>query len=588
MAIETTILFDVGVIILSATILAIFAKFLRQPLLAAYILAGIIIGPEILGIVRNTEVIQMFAELGVAFLLFMVGLELDLSRLREVRYVVLGAALAEVMLLFSLGYFAMYFLGFTGFDAIYTGLFLAFSSTAVIVKILADRRDIDTLHGRIVLGILLIQDIIVVLALSVLTTLNDPGITPLVSALIRGAGLLALAVVLSKYVFPLLLKQIDDSHELVFLTSVAVLFGFVGIAVESGFSTAVGGFIAGISLTTFPYNIEISERARPLRDFFVTVFFVSLGMLVSLQSLWELRVPFLILLGITLFFKPFILDLMVSLFQYGKRTSFYTGLSLAQISEFSMVLALTGLNMGHIGRGIFSLATALMVVSIISTSYTVKYQRDIYHLVEGFLFEREGARYEEKKEEREDHIVLCGSHIKGRKILQLLEEKGEEVVVIDYDPEIISWAKNNDFNAVYGDIEDIQTLDRADVAKAKTVVSTVPDEEDNRFLLNYIEENNPDILTILSANDIESALLMYDEGADYVLYPKMLAAQEASDMVEKLYRDGKTLEDARKRHIENLEEEFEEEILKRFEPDFMRDLKDRIRGLNDGRDSERS
>ncbi|MDY6776521.1 MAG: cation:proton antiporter [Candidatus Nanohaloarchaea archaeon] len=581
-----SILFDVGVIILSATVLATAAKFLRQPLLAAYILAGILIGPEVLGIVQNTGIIRMFAELGVAFLLFMVGLELDLSRLREVRSVVLGAALTEVLFLFSLGYFVMYLLGFRGFDAIYIGLFIAFNSTAVLVKILSDSGDLETLHGRIILGILLVEDVLVVMVLSIMSSLSDPGLHILVASLVQGAGLFALAIVLSNYIVPHFFRLVEDSHELIFLASLSVLFAFVGAAVETGFSTAVGGFLAGISLTAFPYNVEIAERARTLRDFFVTIFFVSLGMLVSIESLYRLLVPFLILLFVVTTFKPFFVSLMVSLFRYGKRTSFYTGSSLSQISEFSMVLALLGLSLGHIGKGIFSLVTALMVVSITGTSYILKYQKTLYGFFERFMFEFEGATYEEGRSEKEDHVVLVGGHVKGRRILRILEEMDEKMVVIDHDPEVVEWARDRELDTVYGDIEDYQTMERANFGQAKAVISTVPDAEDNRFLLDHVKKDNPDAVTIVSAEDMESSLLLYEEGADYVLYPKILAAREAADMVQKVYSDGEELEEARKEHIEDLEEEFEEEILRRVEPNFLKKLKERMKGVGDEGDSE--
>lgn len=587
MATETTILFDVGMIIIAATVLGILAKFLRQPLIGAYILAGILIGPEVLGIVKNTHVIRMFAELGVAFLLFMVGLELDLSRLREVRNVVLGTAFAEVLFLFSIGYFIMYFLGFVGFPAIYVGLFIAFNSTAVLVKLLADKGNLETLHGRIILGVLLIQDILVVLVLSILSTLNNPSLEVLATSLITGAGLLALAIVLSKYIMPSFFDLVEDSHEIIFLTSVAVLFAFVGVAVETGFSAAVGGFLAGISLTSFPYNIEIAERARSMRDFFVTIFFVSLGMLVSLSHLSQLLVPLALLLAAIIMFKPFIVTLMVSLFGYGKRTSFYTGLSLSQVSEFSMVLALLGLQMGHIGTGVFSLVTALMVISITTTSYFLKYEKELYELFGHLLIDIGEEQYEESESELEDHVVVCGGHIKGRKILQLLEDRKEEVVVIDYDPEIITWAEDQEeVEAVYGDVDDAQTLERANVGAAKAIISTIPDAEDNRFLLDYVTTHNPEAVTIVSSDDIESALLLYEEGADYVLYPKMLAAKEAAEMTDQLYQDGQPLETARTEHIAELEEEMEEEILKRFEPQFLKELKDRMKGRGNNGDDE--
>jgi Kef-type K+ transport system membrane component KefB/Trk K+ transport system NAD-binding subunit len=569
-----TLITDIGVFIVAATFLALIARCFKQPLIAGYILAGIIIGPDVLGLVQNTEIIRLFSELGVAFLLFIVGLEMDFSRLREVRNVVLGVALAESLLFFGLGFWLSYlFFGFGSLTSVYIGLFIAFNSTAVLVKMLSESTEIDTLHGRIIVGILIIQDILVVLAISVLSTLNNPSFNLLISSLLTGAGLLALAVVLSKYIIPFAFDQIEDSHELIFLVSITTLFLFVGLSQHSGLSTAVGGFLAGVALTAFPYNVEIAERAHSMRDFFVTIFFVSLGMIADLNSLYDMLIPFFILASIVILIKPVFVNILTSLFQYGKKTSFQTGLSLSQTSEFSLVIALIGLEMGHISEGVFSTAAALLVLSIVTTSYFLKYHDAIYAYVEEFLLEFQGARYEEESVELSNHVVVCGAHIKGKKILQFLAEQEANVVVIDYDPEVVQQVEDYGFTPIYGNIEDPEVLERANIAEATTVVSTVPGEDANRFLVRHVKDHNPDAMIIVSANDMESALLMYSEGADYVLYPKMLASQEAADLIRKIYHDGDSLNEIRRSHIEELEADIEEEILDRFEPEFIKQLK---------------
>ncbi|MDY6769847.1 MAG: NAD-binding protein, partial [Candidatus Nanohaloarchaea archaeon] len=246
---------------------------------------------------------------------------------------------------------------------------------------------------------------------------------------------------------------------------------------------------------------------------------------------------------------------------------------------------LLGLQMGHIDTGIFSLVTALMVVSITITSYAVKYQISLYELFGEFVVTFRDSSYEESTSDLEDHVVVCGVHIKGRKILRFLEDHDENIVVIDHDPEIISWAEGEEgVEPVYGDIEDALTLERANVESAKAVISTVPGAEDNRYLLDYLNRHNPDAVAIVSSDDMESALLLYEEGADYVLYPKILAAKEASDMVEQLYEDGEVLEAAREEHITELEREVEKEILARYEPQFLQELRRRVQGVRRGGD----
>lgn len=587
----TTLVLDIGIIIVTATVLAIIARLLKQPLLIGYILAGIVIGPELLGLVGNSEVITAFQELGVALLLFIVGLEIDLSKIMEVRTVVLATTLAQVLFLFGLGFWIMFLLGFGIPASLYTGLFIAFSSTAVLIKIMSENEDIESLHGRIIVGVLLIQDLIVILVLSIistigvaLSTLNAAAVEVVLTSLLKGGGIFALAIVLRNYVMPYFFQQIEDSHELVFLSSLTVLFLFVSLSVNADIPIAVGGFLAGLSLTAFPYNIEISERARSIRDFFVTIFFVSLGMSFSTGSLVELWLPFVILLATVLLVKPLIIYAVTNWSRYGNKTSFYTGLSLAQVSEFSLVLAVVGLQMGHIGEGIASLATALMIVTIATTSYSVKYKLKIYRWFKQW-FSFKGEETAAEHEQLTDHIVICGAHVKGRKLLEFFKDRDETVIAIDYDPKIVRELEEEEgIHAVYGDIGDVEVLEKANVAQAQTVISTVPSEELNRFLLNHVRQKNPDAIVLVSASDSESSLLMYDDGADYVLYPKLLAANEARDVVRRIYHDGEELDEAREEHIEHLIEEYEKDLLDRFEPDFLKHLESQLRKAKEAKE----
>lgn len=578
--IQGGLIFDLGIIIVSAALIGIFAKFLRQPLVLSYIIAGIIIGPEFLGLVSNQGVIEILAELGVAFLLFIVGLELDLSKLKESGTVAVSTAIVEVLLIFSIGANVALFFGYTPLEASYLGLILTFSSTAILVKMLSDKNELDTLHGRIILGILLVEDVFAVVALSILTKLGASSLTSLGNSLLQGLGLIALAVVLSKYVIPDLLKQIDDSAELMFLVSMAVLFTFVGISSLVGFSAAIGGFIAGISLSSFPYNIEIVNRAKSLRDFFVTIFFVSLGMLVRLESILDYIFPLITFLIIVMVIKPFIIDIMLTLTGYSKRTSFMSGFSLSQISEFSLILAIQGLSLGHISQDIFSLVAVLMLVTVLYTSYIIKYDKTIYDKFSGFLFTLKKSSKEQEMEnlpeEPEDHILICGAHEKGYTVLRELMKSDRQVVAIDYNPEVIRKLKRFNIPCIYGNATHPETLKRANFSEASLVISTIPDDEDSEFLINKTASVNSEAKVIVSTNSLNSTLILYDMGADYVIYPKLLASQKISNIVDDI-RNSNDWKEKKREQIRKLEHRKEENILERFEPEFLKRIKRRVK-----------
>jgi Kef-type K+ transport system membrane component KefB len=269
------LLFDIGIIILFSAILAYIARFLRQPIIIAYVLAGLIVGPVGLGIITNTEEITLLSELGIVFLLFSVGLEIDFRRLSHVGFATLVGGTLQVVLTFFIGFFVGMLFGLDSVLSIYIGLLLAFSSTMIVAKILADRNELNTLHGRIMLGILLLQDIVAVIVLPLLSNIEAiVSFEFVILILLRGLGLFAIALLLNKFFFPKILDYAAKKHEILFLTAIANCFFFIGVSYFLGFSIAIGGFIAGISMANFPYNIEIEGEVHSLRDFFSILFFI--------------------------------------------------------------------------------------------------------------------------------------------------------------------------------------------------------------------------------------------------------------------------------------------------------------------------
>ena len=314
------IFFDIGLIIIVATIVGYLARLLKQPLIPAYILTGLIIGP-ILGLVEDSNVILTLSEIGIAFLLFVVGLELNLKKLKDVASIAIFGGLMQFILLFISGFLIAIILGFVKTESVYIALIVAFSSTMVVVKILSDKRELDTLHGRIIIGFLLMQDLIAIIALSILTTLNNFSMAILVIALLKGIILLSVAVIASKFILPSLFRFAAKSQELLFLMALTTCFSFCIFAnyigqimmyffslpffenvilgnvlelLKPGFSIAIGAFIAGVSIANLPYNVEIIGKVKPLKDFFATIFFVSLGLELLLGEMHTILVPLII------------------------------------------------------------------------------------------------------------------------------------------------------------------------------------------------------------------------------------------------------------------------------------------------------
>ncbi len=585
---EIVILSDIGLIIVAATIFAFFAVGLKQPLIPAYIIAGVIIGPigaqAIFGttLVQNPVFVRALSELGITFLLFTVGIELDLSRLKDVGRAAALIGTGQVALTFAAGFFIAVGLGFGQVEALYLGLVVAFSSTLVVIKMLSDRDEIETLHGRVILGILLMQDIIVVLALSVLGATNGMGsLSPVIDAILKAVGLFSFAIVLSRYVAPRILKAVSRSVELVFLTALSFAFIFAISSYILGFSTAIGGFLGGLSLAVFPYNLEVANRIKPLRDFFAIMFFVSLGMQFSpLSELSVLIVPVILFAAIVMVLKPLIITLLSIMVGYERRTAFLSGAGLAQISEFSLILAI-GLAAMSPETSVLPVTLLLALVTMSVTPYLIRYGNRLYIPFSGLLQKLEKLRFVKLRHELEhipakhlkNHIVVFGAHIMGMEVIETLQKLKKKFIVVDHNPEIIKRLIKGGVHCVYGDLEDAEVLKRVGLDTAKAVISTVPDEDDSMLLIKKVKSVNPNAMLFVTAKTIGHAIRFYREGADFIIHLKLLGGREASEHLENTLKKGSKAVLKRKlNEIKRLEKKKREELVNRIDDQLMKEI----------------
>ncbi len=532
--------FDIGLVIIIATIFAYFARGLRQPIIVGYVLAGVLVGPLCLGWITSPEEIAMMSELGIAFLLFTVGLEIDVQKLRSVGGAAVVGGLIQVALTFMAGFWFAGFFGFGNLIGIYMGLLFAFSSTMIVAKILADSHEVGTLHGRIMLGILILQDIIVVLAIPFLENISSIFSAEIVGMIVlKGLGLFCIGIVLNRFVFTRVLNYAARTKEVLFLTSVSTCFIFIGFAYALGFSIAIGAFIGGLAMAQFPYNVEVFGEMRSLRDFFAVVFFTSLGMQLNLFVMYSMFVPFIILLLAIMLLKPLVLSLIYMAMGYGGRTASAIGLGLGQASEFTFIIAAQGLLLGHFSQDFYSLLLSLMVVSIIITPYFMKYHYQIDDFFGRFGIARRFTPHHVKKLQRKpekrlgNHIVVFGHGVMGERVVNGLKEMRKKFVVVDHDPDVVRKLNSEGIYCLYGEADNEELLSESGIFRARTAIFTIPDIEEASLAIRKARRKNKKIKIFARAISQREKELLLESGADTIIIPKQLGATEVIRRLKK-------------------------------------------------------
>lgn len=546
------VLVEIGLIIIIATVFAFLVRLFKQPLIPAYIFTGILIGPLFFGIIENQELIFALSEIGVAFLIFTAGLEIKFRKLKEVGSVASIGGILQILILFFLAFFISTLLGFSGEALIYIGLVVALSSTMVVVKLLSDKRELNSLHGRIIMGILLIQDIAAIVALAILG--SDMSLNSIMIVLAKAAFFAVMAVLLSKVINPIFRKSADN-HELFLLVAISFLFVFVFGSFIAGLSLIIGAFFAGVALANSNYKTEIQGKITPLREFFAVIFFVSLGMQLELISK-NFFLLFIILLILVMVFKPLVIMFLVRLFGYRKRTSFLTGNALAQTSEFSLIILTLGLGLGHISQGLFSTLVLLTILTMSTTTYFIGHEKRLnkwfgwpLNILNKLKSEKEQLEYLKEDGKK---IILFGCHRVGSLFLREFEKDKKNLIVVDYNPEIIRSLIKKKIPCIYGDFANEELQEKINIRNADTIISTIPDIEDNLRLVKRVRSENEDALILITADRISEALSLYNRGADYVILPQVIAGQRAFDIINKIKQNRTDIKNMKKEHIKFL------------------------------------
>ena len=546
---------ELSIIIGITALIAGLTRLLKQPLIIGYILTGIIISPYFLNLIRSPETITVFSQIGLALLLFIVGLSLSPKVIKEVGKVSLITGLGQIILTSLIGFFISRFLGFSIITSMYISVALAFSSTIIIMKLLSDKKDLEKLYGKILIGLLLVQDIFVIIILMIISSsmsnLNLAGAS--IENIFGGILLIAGFVLISIYVLPSLSKFFAKSQEFLFLFSIAWGLGLAALFYYLGFSMEIGALIAGVALSMSPYHYEISSKMRPLRDFFIILFFILLGSQMVFGKISQFIIPIIIFSVFVLIGKPLIIMIIMGLLGYKKKTSFQAGFSSAQISEFSLILIALGVSVGHLSNEILSLVTIVGLITISGSTYLILYSDKIYPYLSKYLsvFERKKIRM--KEQELEDYdIILFGYNRIGFDLLESFKKLKKKFLVVDYNPETISELSKKKIKCRYGDVDDDEFLNELNLAKTKMIVSTVPEFETNLLLINKTKQVNEKAIVIVISHNIQEANELYDMGATYVIMPHFLGGIHASMMIDKFKLNLDKFLEEKQKHLKQL------------------------------------
>ncbi|MEK7168705.1 MAG: cation:proton antiporter [Patescibacteria group bacterium] len=527
---------EISLLLVVAGGFGIIARFLKQPLLIGFLFSGLLL--NFLGLISDHSVLDNLGKIGVALLLFLVGLEMNIRDIKSVGRVALTAGLGQIIFTSGIGFLIAIAIGFTSLSAIYIAVALTFSSTIIVVKLLSEKDDINSLYGKIAVGFLLVQDFVAVIILMFLAGLRDGDLSFLSVSflLIKAIVLFVLVWYLSKGILPRVFnKLVGNSQELLFTVSIAWALGLATlVGGPLGFSFEIGGFLAGLALSNLPDHLGISSKTRLLRDFFLTIFFVTLGSQLLMGGISEI-LPKAILLSIfVLVGNPLIVMLIMGVMGHKSRTSFLTSVTVAQISEFSFILMAMGKSLGHVTDAELALVVLVGAITMTGSTYLILGSEKIYLRLKNILkiFERKVTKESAfvKQIELNDHVVMVGCDKIGSSILPYFRKREIEHLVIDFNPSVFTRLSSENTNVLLGDITDTEIIDLARLNSAKAIICTIPNLEENLFLITAIKSLHTKPLFIGSTNSRADTIKLYEEGADYVLNPDIIAGEFLRNM----------------------------------------------------------
>lgn len=531
---------QVALILLVTAIIGMGAKFAKQPLVVAYIFVGILLGPTFLNLVQYEEEIELFAELGIALLLFLVGLKLDLSLIKNIGKVAVFTGLGQVIFTGLLGYFIVVGFGFDFVQAAYIAVAITFSSTIIVVKLLSDRREIDQLHGQIAVGFLIVQDILVIVFMVVIAAIGSSAgeVDRSIPVLVFGSiAYIAAAVAISKFLLPRLLAWLSKSQELTLLFGVSWALSLAAISYSLGLSMEIGAFIAGVALASTPYRESLSGRMVSLRDIMVLFFFIQLGSSLSFSDAVTQLIPAIVISIFVLVAKPIIVMLIMRSLGYRNQVSFKTSMAIAQISEFSLILMALGFSLGQVSQSAVSLVTLVAVITITLSTYFILYSDKIYALLlpwlKKFDIPAEDGLDEKAIEARYDAIVIGAGRL-GSSVIAGLASKGANLLIVDHNPTTLNHMGSEGHGTLYGDISDPEFASSLPLNEADAVICTAQERSTNLVVLETLDRYGYTGQICLTAMDEPTAAVLQEHPRVTVIRPLKMAANSIIDALPNL------------------------------------------------------
>ncbi len=521
--VDSNVFLQMSVLLGITVSIAFFIRLLKQPLIIAYIVAGITAGPAFFNIVHHDRSLyDLFAQFGVVLLLFIIGLNLNFRHLKKIGRVSFIVAICQVIFTSFVGTFILMTLGFSLVSAMFVAVAMTFSSTIIILKLLADKKDTDTVYGKYTIGVMLVQDLIAITIMVVLGVAGSKEMSFIAFLPLILKGILAILAIIgiAKYILPKIIKHIASSSEFLFLFTITWCFGVASLLYWLGFSLEIGAIVAGISLSASPYQPEIASRIKPLRDFFLVLFFIVLGSQMHIASFKEVALPGIILSLFILIGNPLILYVLFRRMKFTRRNSFLSGLTAAQVSEFGFVMLFTGRQAGFVSGNEIPVFTLVAIATIFASSYLIMYNEQIYRLFLPMfqLFGPDKLRQASRPPRAYDAWIV-GYHRIGKKVAETLKELGTSFAVIDFDPSAIEELHIKKIPSVFGDIADVEFLSDLPIGSSRLIVMTIPAVDDQVNFITHARKLRPNILIIANAYYPQEAQTLYEEGADYVMMP---------------------------------------------------------------------
>ncbi len=550
---ETNVFSQLSIVVALVVVVSIVMKLLRQPLIMGYIITGVLVGPSFLHVIRDQNAFDSFSAIGITLLLFIIGLGLNAGLIKSLGRVSFITSMSIFPFLGGLAFGASRLLGFSMQEATILAVALFFSSTIIILKVLSDKKETSRLYGQITLGVLLIEDVVATIAVVILAIAADPHAVTAVEIgklLMQVAGLGVGLYVVGTYLMPPVAKWFAKSQEILFIFTIAWGLLVASLFDWAGLSHEVGALFAGVSLAGLPYASEMAAKLKPLRDFFIVIFFVTLGESFTIASIQQNLLSAHILAAIVILGKPLLVLLSLGAQRYTRLTSFKAAIHLSQISEFSIVFVTIAAAKGLVSPNLVSLITLVAFITIGVSAYLTAHADGIFRRVEKFLrhFER-NTTHEPKRRTVLYPIILFGYHKGGHEFLKTFRDMKQRYLVVDYDPEIIDSLEEQGIRHAYGDATDEEFLDEINTGHAQLVVSTMTDVTTNRLLLSYIRRHNQSSSFICHANNYTEAALLYEHGASYVSLPHYIGSERVSSFIKRHGLDHEALAQYRDKHL---------------------------------------